>query len=345
MEKNGKSVTGRRTDVGISIIRIAMAFAVIVDHFGDGTAVKNIRATMGKWAVPCFMFMSFYLLTPKLEKISQDFVVKRIKRLYLPLAVWTIITFTLYAILFRFGLGNVGLYDWRKIFYSLIFGSVSEFMPQFWFNIAQIIIFVFVILILYTQDDKTYFLYILYISIIGAFFLQYSGINGYLFENSSYEVRNSLGRVLEMIPFAFSGILFNYIKENERWKSLLLGVIGIAISLLGLSLQFGNEYAGFDYSGAKIYIISTLICLAVVVINYCPKGFTADAINYIASLSAGIYYMHFTVGVCLEEVMKKAGFNVDSLYFDVIIWMICVIGTIVIKRVSKKFKWMKCCIE
>lgn len=322
-----------------------MSFVVIVDHFGAGKAVTFVRNTIGGWAVPCFMFLSFYLLAPKFKNITQEFVVKRIKRLYLPLLIWTIVTFVLYAFLFQLGLEEVGLNDWRKVFYSLIFGSASGLVPHFWFNVTQIIIFIFAVLILYSNRNKEKSVYVFYVFIIVAFFIQFSGINSFLFDTSPYEVRYTLGRVAETMPFAFSGILASQIKENDRWKSMFLGAIGIAISLFGLTLLFGTEYGNFGYSGTKRYIICTAICLVVVFVNYCPKSCLADVINYIASLSAGIYYMHFTVGLCVAGVLQQIGLSSSSFYCDIIIWIVCIIGTMIIKNMSKHIKWLRFCIE
>lgn len=339
---NDVSQNDKKTDIGISLLRIIMSFVVIVDHFGDGKTVTGIRASIGSLAVPCFMFISFYLLAPKLCEITGELISQRLKRLYLPLAIWTIISYIIYTVMSHLGIEKVKVSNWRIVFYSLLFGSVENFAPHFWFNITQIIIFCFVIALFCIQMNKLTRIGVLYLFIVGSFFIERSGINSFLFGSSPYEIAYPLGRVAETLPFALSGILVSEIKtERYKWISIIVGIMGMVISLLTLGFIFDSNHTNFGYSGTGTYFISIAICLLIVSFNFCPTGNIASVVNYLAALSAGIYYMHYIVGKCISTLLEML--EVDSLSFglDVAIWCMCIVTTALLYKLSRKTTWIR----
>lgn len=332
----------RQINVGFSLVKILMSFVVIVDHFGNDEVVFTIRETLGGLAVPCFMFMSFYLIAPKLDSLSLEFVLKRLKRLYFPVVIWSFFSYVFYSILFQFGIGEVNFSDWRKLFYSLLFGSAKGLVPQFWFNITQIIIFIIVAIVFSSVNiNKNEHICISFLFIIIAFLFQYSNINGDLFSSSPYEVRYTLGRIAEMMPFAFTAILI-YKKENT--KLFLIGTIGSFWVLVAFRFfLFRGEYIGFGYSGIATYALSIFICTLIVSLNFCPNNKIANIINHWASLSAGVYYMHYTVGVCIEGLLNEMN---STFICDILIWMVCLLIVATVKTISNRYcKCLSLCIE
>ncbi len=209
-----------RYNTGISVIRLVMSFIVVKDHFtvNGNTVTQQLANKLGALAVPCFVFISFYLAAEKLDNNNSDFLKKRLIRLEGPVIGWTIIYYLL------FSLCRKGWQDWKHIIYGIIYGSSSILNPPLWFISSQIIVLAGIAILYYMFPDEKQRKKLLFILFILAFFLQYTGVNEYLYSGAPSESRFSLGRVAEIIPIAVSGIFYckyeNVINGKKYGKAI-----------------------------------------------------------------------------------------------------------------------------
>lgn len=87
-------------NTGISMLRLFMSFIVVKDHFAvNGDTVLQVMANwFGALAVPCFMFVSFYLVSEKLDELNPEFLKRRFLRLELPIILWAGIYYLIYSL-------------------------------------------------------------------------------------------------------------------------------------------------------------------------------------------------------------------------------------------------------
>lgn len=141
-EKRG--ILTNRYNVGISILRLVMSFIVICNHFKLSTHTQFgiLINHLCPLAVPCFMFVSFYLLSDKIESKKYFLIIRsRCQRLLIPLFGWSIIYYFFESIYF----GEI--IDYRNLIYSFVFGSSEKIMAPLWFLSTQLILVIFMVVV------------------------------------------------------------------------------------------------------------------------------------------------------------------------------------------------------
>lgn len=325
-------------NVGISLLRIVMSFAVVVIHFGGagGELISFIKSRIGGLAVPCFMFISFYLLSEKFEQMTGEFIKNRIKRLYYPVIVWSAAYYILYLIS-----GQMGIADWRNLFYSIIFATSLN--PPLWFNITQILIIIFLVCLYYViqkSDDRTV---CLIITIVAMIFIQYTGINEYLFGSAVFESKYTLGRFAETLPMAIAGLLYGKYEKSLSAKTKGFVYIGVIFCTI-IFVFVGNAGAtGYDYQGLYTFWGTIFVCLTAIVVPLPLTNRITGVVNYVADYTMGIYCMHFAAGQYIVVIANKIGISCGygTLIYDLLIWTICLLVSMLIGFLSSRIKGLQ----
>lgn len=320
-------------NTGISILRLFMSFVVILTHFG--TEKATFFKYFGESAVPCFMFISFFLISGALEKPNAEQLRRRFMRLLSPLVFWTLVYYTLMSL--RHG----ELLDFRQVIYSFLFGSARLLNPPLWFLSAQLYITVFMFVVCFVLRDERRLAAFMLGAILAAYALEYSGANYYLFGTAAYEVSFTLGRIAEVLPFAITGFLFGKYRDSFSARQLLLLCAGLAAAAIGCS--FMPVPPGFGYQGLVLLPWSLLICLVFISLPQLGSSTAAHRLNSLAQYTLGIYCIHYAAGQLLEGISSRFGVSLfqGSLLFDLMIWILSLAAAMTMGFLAKKIKFLK----
>ncbi len=329
-------------NTGISLLRIFMCFEVVLDHFWQGggqTLLDKFFSLCGVLAVPCFMFLSFYLTAGLFKERNETALKKRMGRLLFPLVFWTLAYYIILSVC------NESFLDWKHIFYSILFGSSNILAPQLWFISTQILM-VCLLFILSSLAENSKNIQIAYIVIIiMSFVFQYTGMNYYLFGSAVYESKWTLGRFVEVLPVAATGFLYAVNEQKIRYKGIIfLCLAGLVFATKGLA-----HSEGFLYSGLDIYFRALLICFLFINLPQIKCRWLAGIINYIAQYTMGVYCLHFLVGRYMWQVLElfHIGINTTGLLYNILVYAGSFLISIAIGFAAqiKKLKTLECFVK
>lgn len=328
----------------VSLLRIFMCFVVIRDHFGTNgdTLAQKIVAQFELLAVPCFMFLSFYFMGEDIKLLKIEKIKNRLLRLYIPIFVWNIIYWVcknLFYLIYNKKEQIIGI---NGLIEGLLFGHYSGLAFQLWFLFVQIIILLIVCIILsYVQNDKGKN-YILLIMLLLCYIIEYMKINNELFDSSAYAIKYPMGRIIECIPYAIIGILYSW---NFKEKHIICQICFLLFCTVAtiISRFYIPAPSGFGYSGVYLLFSSTAICVfSFILPNVFFRG--RILINYVGTCTMGIYCLHVLIGQWAVaesssiNILKNILF-VNTLIFDAIIFVTCLVITIFIRYLNRKLKW------
>ena len=300
---------------GISICRMIISFFVVCCHFSV--------FRLATYAVPIFMFLSFFLASPLFIENKYKKIVKKVFRLLVPFWGWGI----LYYII------ETRLYDKEisinELGWQLLLGHSPAINQALWYLMDEIII-IFIVLFLFTFIKKKEHRNILLVAlIIVSLLLQYTELNYQIFEGMDYKISYPLGRIAEMIPCAMSGILLGQVDWTKvKYKYLIVGSFVLFI----LAYNFMHSpMKGFAYNGIQMVIGAISISLIAI---HAPikKCKITTCINYLATHTLGIYCMHNVIGEWIENIYIPE----YRIMLSLIIYAVCLILAIVISWIPIK---------
>ncbi len=352
----------------IGLLKIFFSFVVITCHYwlstrgGEALCLSNFIekcfSSIRSSAVPVFFIISF-LLTTKLFH-SPDFsnTTKRFFRLFYPSIMWGLIYFVSYWIIDVFigqFIFSSEIIEKHKIpltdlLWQIALGSDRYLNPALWY-MYDLIIVMFLFLAIFRFQRK-YALEILSILGISSLFLQYTGLNFKVISPLRYEMCDTLGRIVEMIPYAIIGLVIGlkvnnltaFVDKSRIIKIAVVFTIFIVFYLLISVLRGHYSAAGFYYQGIKLITISSLVFFFVYkfvnIERYFP--FFKGPIRFLAKYSLGVYCLHFAVGkywnLFLDVVQKS---ELKYTIFDcIVIYLICLVLSYVISKIPSKFARM-----
>ncbi len=233
-------------------------------------------------------------------------------RLLVPHFFWAFVYFAIYKLLFLLNVSvqDVGI---RELIIQLLTGH--SYNKTEWFQIELIVLTLFYILVfrvLPKQGVLGFTLLTGYLSLL----LQYSGVNGALFENvltcecfKHEYVMVLIGRFFEMIPYASLGIvLCNYkvlSKLKEKWKYTIIITTMILFLLLKypafVEIERQYSYSGIGYIAFSVLSILLFCCVP---LDWLPT-LMKTIIRFISRYTMAIYYMHRLIGTLLYNTPMK----------------------------------------
>ncbi len=317
----------------ISLLKIASCYLVVANHFGTGAGLEILnKVNACAMGVPIFAFLSFYLTSSHFYDHDVKWLGKRLKRLYLPVACWSVIYFVIYN-LFRYLL-KMELISFKELGYSVITGVSEKLNTPMWFNITMILLtaFLFSVIVGTQNVNKRYFLFVLLIIFIVC---QYNGFNTYFFSSAPLEIRGTLGRFNEMAVFGILGLMYgrNY---REFSNGIKAANIALWIAILGVSF-FIPMPEGFGYQGIRLMAQSVVICVLFISIpNIEKQSLIWKIIIFVSEYTMGVYFIHIGIGWALTKVLEKLGISTENGLFAMVVFLISLLMVILIDRCLPK---------
>lgn len=338
---NVRSINEKRDNrVGLELLRAVMCFCVVLNHFWNPE--KRIEPLMPianfiEYAVPVFMFMSFFLMQKRFLCKDSIYNKKRLWRLTWPQIAWTIIYFAVYVVLDQlFGTDRIqGMSDF---WWQLCTGHSQKINAAMWYQVVIILLTLMFFTIFYYLPIKIGLLCIAGLMFLAIGF-QYSGFNYAIFSDLRYELKYPLGRFCEMVPYAVTAFYVAYFQipqkmEKNRMPSLI-GVFVITGILMNHSFIFSPE--GFGYSGIqRIFIALGLIMIAWLFPFDKLPTVLSNVIVIISRYTLGIYCMHNLIGRFIKSIFGRLGRESETFFMCVIVYVTCYIIAFMISRIPIK---------
>lgn len=297
-EKNQKQL-----NIGIALLRFLMCFEVVLCHFWNQNPVPVYLRPfqmLQYLAVPVFMLMSFFLIEKVLLSKDKTLLKQRIIRLLIPQIIWTII----YWVFFYF-IGRASISDF---FWQLFTGHSPHLNPTMWYQIDLILLTVLFAFLFYVFPKKAIF--ISFGLLCASLALQYTGINYSFLSPLPDELKYTLGRLVETLPYAVVGISLSYYAVFDHLKHMMFFIlISTALIVVGFLLNKLFPTTGFQYSGMPYILIgvSLFILFYLLPFNKMPTVLSTS-ILVCSKYTLGIYCMHRLIGFILNKLFLFLGF-------------------------------------
>ena len=231
----------------------------------------------------------------------------------------------------------------KDLLWQLAFGCDEYLCAQLWYLFDLIVITVlFWGVFLYKKHTRKIGVVLGILSIA----VQYSGLNMAVFGWMPYEVRYSMGRLAEMIPFACGGLLIGGIgiaASLSRHRSYVITVVFMLLLFISHFDVF-IPIEGFSYQGLGMLSYSFLLFLLFVALPIDSlNNIIKSIVSFLSKYSLGVFCVHVGVGTLwygLEKAVIPSLGMIGLFSKSVIIYLISVaaswmIGAVPLKWTSK----------
>lgn len=244
-----------------------------------------------KWHMPLFFFFSGFFFDPK-KYTLKDFLIRKIKTIYIPFVVWSLLTLYLHNYLIKVHIDPLPYYDFStfKLFTYRIIFELKQYEPllvTFWFLIQLLIvnILAYLLFLFYKLTREKYLRFQQYVTIILSLSLCiiFNKYNICLYNHINYITFLALS-------FFFTGNIlksFSMIGKGKLISSLFI------ILISDWSFQ---EMINLNYNKTIFYYvagISGIIIIYHLSITAENIKIIKELLSYIGKRSISIMILHF----------------------------------------------------
>jgi len=331
-------MSNKKINIGINILRMWMAFEVILLHRCSWKGYDGFFFQFLKrcelFSVPVFMILAFYFsgkaIVDKHENIKD-----RLIRIIIPQIGWAIICWTIH--LFEdIVLAHKLQHNFMDLIIAILTGSRANVNPSTWFQMVLLLLTLIYFVIFKLFKKETAWI-ITYLTFIFALLVQMNGQYYYFFTNTTNELENTIGRIFEIMPFAATGLFFYHIDIINLLKKKRYLYFGIFLCLFIIGFYipfptFEGFFAGLYtiYMGICLFIIFALLPLEDVSDN------TRNIILNITKYTLGIYCAHRLVYGILDVIYEILHISIGSFEKCVILYIACYIMSFIMSKLYMK---------
>lgn len=267
----------------IAYLKILACFGVVSLHFGSGGFGRKL-------AVPLFVSVSFYLGAKLFDCDDWRKLVNRVVRLMRPYVIWGFFGLLLSCVMAKISLIQVC----DQMFFGRALG-----VPAGHLYYLELCAFITVLLFALRRLPRSMVLLSL---IIGSFVLQYTGMNAALCKNLYSEAPNTVGRIVEFLPYACAGVAAAAVPVDSRLRGWWSIGGGLVVGLVSFGL-FGRFVPnGFSYQGLPLFVLSMAVFVSAAWKGCAmPRFFQLRAVSEISAWTSGVYFVHMFVGYIVQR--------------------------------------------
>ncbi len=321
----------KKSNSGISMLRLMLSYLVVTCHFWVVPA-DSFSYYLMHLAVPCFTFLSFYLMANKLDAPSFRMLANRVWRLFLPMCGWAIIYFAYYKMLCHIGLSDKNL-SIRDLIWQCFIGHSYNWSLWFISNQIMVLIIIWLVHLIRSNVGRNAVLIILFgLCIIS----QCEGWQNILLPHLNLELSTVVARIPEVLPFAILGI---FVKKIETRISSTYKITNNYKLYMAIMLLFApyilnqinvESVVGLGYGGWKNLFGALALSIAFVVI---PMR-NIKVVDFLSKYSMGLYCVHMMVGESYQIVLSYLGIGFGRTALDCFfIWAISLIIATIMGRI------------
>ena len=335
------AIEKKNYNLGIALGKMLMCFEVVLIHFWGESIPSALMpfAELKQVAVPFFMIISFFLTERGFERCDPARNKRRLQKLIFVQIAWAVLywlVYVVYLILIERDIqacpGSVKLLLWQ-----IFTGHSPKLNSTMWFQTDLIVITLLVILLFRRSEDRRA-LGIMGVLAAACLLFQYSGLNYAVFSPLRYELSLPIGRLFEMIPMAFVGLLLARSEAVSRMgrTAPLICAAGVAAAFL-VPLPGAP---GFGYAGLHALLLGgTCAMLAISLpLRSLPER-ARRGLAFLTRHTMGIYCIHRMTGNTLRTVFTRLGMETDSFLFCLLIYLLSFLACELLSRMP--WRWMR----
>ena len=318
---------------GLSLLKVFMAFEVIVAHFltSSFSIFDKLAKKMCVYAVPVFMTLSFIFMSNYFFNRDEKKITGRIKRLFFFQFNWAIIYFLFYTIanLVR----ERDIISINELIIQIITGHSATLNPTMWFQFVLIVLTILFYAITKYIKNNHYIMISIALLITVSYIMQYSGVNGILFKNLSYSFKYPLGRVSECVPFACICLIIGNRDLLAKLSKIEKTITCLVAAVIAYFTKEFLQYS-FGYAGIKLACIATILIFVFYEFNKTLLCFGKDLLDALTNYTERVYVLHRLMGFIYVYYVQRIG-RVESNVIDcMFIYAICYIASIIIDKLK-----------
>lgn len=283
-------------------------------------------------AVPLFMRTSFYLTAHVYNSPHFSKTRRRVFRICVPYFGYAFISFVVVS--FVNVLNKKSILPFKDLLWQLFLGSSPNLDPPLWFLADLFFCSIIIFLVSKYIAHKKFLFFLL---ILMAFLLQYTGINFFLFSWMPYEAKWTLGRLMEMLPYACGGILLADSQLLKKYSGNILFIFFITLLILFFKSHLFPNPEGFLYQGLSQFINTLLVFSLFYLGNLeelSPK--IKRIILSISEYSLGIYCIHYII-LLISYQSALTIFHAPSAMKGILIYFISLSIAVIIGKIPSKW--------
>lgn len=274
---------------GVETLRLLGAMAVVWAHYG------KFSMPVVKFAVPCFVAISFFFGWRTIESKSPERLLKNVARLAIPFFAWGVVSY-----LVALALGTKS--GIAPLLWQLTLGHATCMPLYYLLDMAAIMAALFAFrrfLPVHAFWSVAGFL------VLACLALQYSGLNYKAFGGLPFEAAFPLGRIAELLPAAVAGCAIAAGVPRGRGSfaaGAALSSAAVATLLCGwLAVE---KQVQFGYAGLALFVGSAGFVLMGTA--FATQNPVLRRIRSVSAATAGVYFIHTIVGdvLCRFGVRK-----------------------------------------
>ena len=344
VETSGKQ---KEFNYGFALLRALMCFEVVLNHYWPEKVIPPhlygaVFSMLTAFAVPVFMFLSFYLMERLFVENDIKYFRKRLRKLAYPLIGWSVIYYFVYLFIQIKIDCNVKFTD---LLWSIFSGASEKLNGPLWFQ-SQIIYITILFFLIFKFFKTDIAIFITWILLILSWVFEYSGLNFKIFDSQIYEIKWSFGRFVEMVPYATMGLSCAYFNVFEKLKQKRI----YSCILFGFLCCFFFKYwmikpaSGFGYEFNQFMILVFFVIGFVYLIPFekLPEKLKT-VLRFLTKYTLGIYCMHLGLGKILNIYFEKMSQKINNFILCIIIYILGFIISFLLDRIPSK--WAKQLVE
>lgn len=262
---------------GIEVLRILGAMAVVWAHYG------KFRMPVVKFAVPCFVAISFFLGWKMIESKSPERLLRSLSRLAIPFFTWGVVS---YLVALALGIKS-GI---APLLWQLTLGH-STCMPLYY--LLDMALMMAALFAARRFLPARAFWTVVGVLVPACLFFQYSGLNYTAFGGLPFEASFPLGRLAELFPAAVAGCAIAASVPRGRGTF----AAGAAISAAAVAtLLCGFLAVGKEFGYAGIALFAGTVGFLAMGAAFTSENPMLNRIRIVSAATAGVYFIHTIVG-------------------------------------------------
>lgn len=336
--------TVKINNLGLQLLKMILCFWVVLIHtIQISNKILYKLLFIRKFHVPTFFLMSFFFVSKSITERNIPKIKSRFERLFipylfLPLIIW-IVNNVIY-IFYKFNrFGRI--LTIKDLFIQYLIGHSFHRIFWFQFNLIFITLIFFILSFLF----KKRIIFILHLSIIISYLLQYSGYNTKLFMEYNYLIKFPLENIVEVFPCCVYGFFFGFfniikIMNNNQFKIIFFSIIYIYfLFYFDIFIEIKVYYGGLLNNIGSIFLF---ICFSLIPFKINKSNCALLFIKLISNYTGGIYYFH---KILLDNI-KSSNINVKifrnksftkAIIIYLISYIICYIGIKIFGKTKLKY--------
>ena len=333
----------KKVNLGINVLKMILSFWVLSFHCTSLKIKTKYKILKTFFHVPTFMIISFYFSYNLFYIRNVTKVKQRIKRLLIPYSIVPLIHLIIFEDFYKYNKKGFKTKIKRHII-SLYLQYITGYTCalQLWY--IQILIFYTIFFFIIFSIFRKNSIVIIQIIQIISYLIQYSEINYKIFIKYKKAHIRSISHIVEIIPFAITGLTFAHIKIlkifiNHRIKSIFYFII---ILIIIYNYNIFDNFKGFPYSGIgkNIAAICLFISFSLIPFEKINNKILVNSIRLLTSYTGGVYYFHLIINYIILNITHSKSNN-NNFYNCIVIYLVCyifcMIGTKTFKNSQLKY--------